>query len=320
MNKALIATTACAAAVTASALAGPTTIESAKTVIEPAAPGFESARRPMTNPTLFDLAVPRTGIHAIYMHQRMPSKINSQLGKLDLGGYFNVTAIQAEFAITDRFSIVASKDGYINFRPDSDSILSKEASYADLAAGVKYAFVLDPVEQLAVSGTFGIEIPTGSDKVFQGNGDGGINLNVAALKLVDNWQFAGALGTYLPFDNKAEATTGFVSAHVGYNITNKIYALAEMNWYTVLSKGDGSSNFDDSQLNSTVPEYVDFEGGDLINFGAAHAERNIVTAAVGVRYKFSNLADVGFAYELPLTDQENNLMKDRFTVDLVMTF
>lgn len=283
-------------------------MESGKTVIEPATAGFEAARRPMTNPTLFDLAVPRTGVHAIYMHQNLPSKISAGNGTADLGGDFNLYALQAEYAITDRFSIVATKDGYIDFNPDST--LAQDNGWADIAAGLKYAFILDPVQQLAVSGTFGIEFPIGDSEVLQGNGDGGINLNFAAVKLVDQWQFAGAAGVYLPFDNDEEATTGFISAHVGYNITDKFYVLAEMNWYTVLSTGSQTD----------LP--INFEGGDLINLGyeSASANRDIVTAAAGLRYKLCDMADLGFAYELPLTDEENNLMDDRITVDLVLTF
>lgn len=320
MNTKLIATTACAAAVTSSAFAGPVPMESEKTIAPPMELGFDAARRPMTNPTKFDLALPRTGVHAIYMHQNLPSQINSNLGKLDLGGDFNLYAIQFEYAFNERLSLVATKDGYVDFNPDT--LLSNEEGFADLAAGVKYAFILDPVKQFALSGSFIVELPTGQTKVFQGNGNGGIDLNFSALKLQDKWQFAGAAGIYLPFDNDEEATTGFASAHVGYNITDSFYALAELNWYTVLSTGDGSSKFSTSQLGTTVPAVVDFEGGDLINLGAAHAGRNrdIVTGALGLRYKICDFADTGVAYEIPLTNEENNLMDDRITVDLVFTF
>ncbi len=320
MNIKLIATTACVAAVTSSAFAGPAPIESEKTIAPPVGLGFDAARRPITNPTKFDLAVPRTGVHAIYMHQNLPSNISFAGGKLPLDGDFNLYAIQFEYAFNERLSLVATKDGYVDFNPDN--VLSDEEGFADLAAGLKYAFILDPVQQLAVSGSFVVELPTGQTKVFQGNGNGGIDLSFAALKLQDKWQFAGAAGLYLPFDNDEEATTGFASAHVGYNITDSFYALAELNWYTVLSTGDGSSQFSNSQLGSTVPGNVDFEGGDLINLGAANAgsNRDIVTAAIGLRYKICDFADTGVAYEIPLTNEEDNLMEDRITVDLVFTF
>lgn len=280
--------------------------------------GFAAARRPISNPTLFDLAVPRTSVHAIYMHQKMPSKIAlAGGGSLPLGGDFNVYALQFEYALNDRFSIIATKDGYIDFNPDNT--LNKDEGFADIAAGVKYAFILDPVAQLAVSGSLVVELYTGDSDVFQGNGDGAVNLNVAALKLSNDWQFAGALGVQLPLDTDEESTTSFLSAHVGYNITNRLYALAEVNWYHVLSEGNGTANFG-PQLGSTVPSAAGFEGGDLINFGTANPAKDIVTAAVGVRYKLCENADLGLAYEIPLTDEEKNLMESRITLDLVLTF
>jgi len=324
MNIKTIATTACAAAVTSSAFAGdPAPIEIGKTVIEPAAAGFDAARRPMTNPTLFDLAVPSTNVHAIYMHQRLPSTISQgggAGGTHDLDGSFDLYALQFEYAFNERLSLVATKDGYVDFKPKNT--LSKESGFANLAAGLKYAFILDPVAQTALSGTAVIEIPTGQTKVFQGTGNGALNLNLAGLQLKDDWQFAGSLGVHLPFDNKVEALTGFMSAHAGYNVTSKFYVLAEINWFTVLSKGNGSAEFSSSQLGTAVPATVDFEGGDLLNFGAANANQNrdIVTAALGVRYKLTDSADLGLAYELPLTDKKNNMMKDRLTVDLVYKF
>lgn len=323
MNKKLIATTVCAAAVTSSVFAGSAPVESAKTVIAPAPAGFDSARRPISNPTKFDLAVPRTGIHAIYMHQNLSSKINTSAGKLDLGGDVDLFAIQFEYAFNDRLSLVATKDGYADLNPNDT--LDSETGFADLAAGLKYAFILDPVEQLALSGTAVIELPTGDEEIFQGNGDGGLDISVSALKLQDKWQFAGALGAYLPFDNDEESTTGFASAHVGYNLTDKLYILGELNWFTVLSRGDGSAPFgnpDAHPSDTLVSSIVEFEGGDLFNLGAVNSgeNRDIVTAAIGLRYQLFSSADFGVAYELPLTNEENNLMDDRITVDLVLTF
>ncbi len=297
-------------------------MESEKTIIDPPAAGFDAARRPISNPTKFDLALPRTSVHPIYMYHRLPSKINTSLAKLDLGGDVNLFALQFEYAFNERLSLVATKDGYVDFNPDNT--LDSETGFADLAAGLKYAFVLDPVEQLAVSGSAIIELPTGDEEIFQGNGDGGLDITVSALKLHEKWQFAGALGAYLPFDNDEESTTGFASAHVGYNLTEKWYILGELNWFTVLSRGEGTAAFGNPSAlpDTAVSGIVEFEGGDLFNLGAVNSGKNrdIVTAAVGLRYKICDMADLGVAYELPLTDEENNLMDDRITVDLVLTF
>ncbi len=317
MTKKLIATTVCAAAVTSAALAGPA---SEKSCCPPAPAGFDAARRPISNPTLFDLALPRTGVHAIYMHHKLPSQLSlAGGGSIPVDGDVNAYAIQFEYALNDRLSIVATKDGYVDFNPDAT--LSKSGGFADLAAGLKYAFILDPVQQLAVSGSLTIELPTGDGEVFQGNGDGGANLSLAALKLSNDWQFAGALGVYLPFDSDAESTTAFASAHVGYNITDRLYGLVELNWYGVLSEGAGQSAFT-NQVGGAVPAVVSFEGGDLFNLGAANGSDNgnIVTAAIGVRYQLCDNADLGLAYELPLTDENENLMDSRITLDVVLTF
>ncbi|MCP5536483.1 MAG: hypothetical protein H7A51_09665 [Akkermansiaceae bacterium] len=318
MKKNLIATTVCAAAVTSSVLAGPAPVDSEKTIIDPPAAGFDAARRPISNPTLFDLAIPRTNVHPIYMYQTMPSRIAlAGGGTLPLGGDFSVYALQFEYALNDRFSIIATKDGYIDFNPDNT--LNEDDGFADLAAGVKYAFILDPVQQLAVSGSLVVETYSGDSSVWQGNGEGAVNLSVAALKLANQWQFAGALGVHLPFDEDEESVTGFMSAHVGYNITDRLYALAEVNWHHVISEGNGTATFG-PQLGSTVPTIAGFEGGDLINLGTANPVKDIVTAAIGVRYRLCDSADLGLAYEIPLTDEEENLMESRITVDLVVTF
>lgn len=312
MNPHILTSALCAATLTTGAMAG-----SAAAIPAPAQDGFANVRRPITNPTLFDLAIPRTQVRPVFIHQKMPGRINSSLGKLDLGGDFNVYALQFEYALNDRFSIVAMKDGYIDFNPDAT--LSRESGFADIAAGVKYALVLDPARQLAVSGSLTVEFPTGDDDVWQGNGDGAVGINVAAVKLSGCWQYAGALGVHLPFDTDAESTTGFASAHLGYNVTEKLYALAEVNWHHVFSSGNGNKQFN-SHVGGAVPSVAGFEGGDLVNFGAASPSKDIVTAAIGLRYKLSGSADLGAAYEVPLTDEEDGIMKSRITVDLVFTF
>ena len=86
----------------------------------------------------------------------------------------------------------------------------------------------------------------------------------------------------------------------------------------MLSEGNGSNKFT-NQAGGAVPAVVAFEGGDLINLGSKHGG-DIVTAAVGVRFKLSDNTDLGLSYEIPLTDEEENLMESRITLDLVYTF
>jgi hypothetical protein len=285
----------------------------------PAADGFAQARRPISNPTLFDLALPTTNLHPIFVYHSLPDHVSSTLGDLPVGGDVEVYALQFEFALNERLSIVASKDGYVDVNPDSPP-LSEESGFANLGAGLKYAFILDPVAQTALSGTMSFELPTGNSDVFQGEGDGAVNLMVSGLKLVDNWQFAGGLGFQIPFSDE-QSTEGWLSAHVSYELCKYFIPLVEVNWFHVLDSGNGTGNYP-SQVGGAVPAVLTFEGGDFFNLGASHSDENrdFVSAAFGFRSRLSDSVDVGAAYEIPLTNEDNSLMESRVTVDLVWQF
>jgi hypothetical protein len=294
-------------------------------VIDPAAPvptastdGFSKARRPLSNPTLFDLALPTTNVHPIYIYHRLPDNINTTLGSLALGGEVQVMALQLEFALSERLSIVATKDGYVDINPDAT--LSSESGFANLGAGLKYAFLLDPAAGHALSGTVTFELPTGNRDVFQGEGDGAVNLIVSGLKMMDAWQVAGGAGLILPFSDQ-QSTSAWTSAHLSYETCPWFIPLVEVNWFHVLDAGDGRTSFN-SQVGGAVPGVVQFEGGDFFNLGAANAgnNRDFVSAAVGFRSRITPSVDLGFAYEFPLTDESDSLMKDRFTLDLIWKF
>jgi hypothetical protein len=294
-------------------------------VTEPLSPpattgGFENARRPITNPTLFDLALPMTNIHPIVMFHRLPDFVNTTVGPLPMGGDVQVYALQFEIALNERLSIVATKDGYVDINPDTQPLWSDESGFANIGAGLKYAFIYDPASATAVSGTVTFEFPTGNHDVFQGEGDGAANLIVSGLKLWDELQLAGAAGLHLPFDGQM-ATTSFMSAHVSYETCRWFIPLAEVNWHHVLEAGNGRPNFF-SQAGGGVPAVATFEGVDLLNFGASNASQNrdFVTAALGFRSRLTDTIDVGAAYELPLTDKEDGIMRDRVTLDLFWRF
>ena len=280
---------------------------------------FDRAIRPITSPTLFDLAVPRTQLHPIFMYQSLPSSVNTTLGNLDVDGDFQLYALQLEYALSDQFSLVALKDGYIDLNPDST--LSEETGFANLAAGFKWAFLYDPAEEFAVSLTTQVEIPTGNSDVFQGTGDGAIIPSLSLLKLYDRFQFSDTLGIRIPFDQDEESTTMFFSAHLSYALTDRIFPLIEFNYFHVLDEGDGGRRFND-QVGGAVPAVAEFEGGDLINLGASNASsnRSLATLGLGLRFRATDNIDLGAAYEFPLTDDKDNLMDSRITIDLVYRF
>jgi hypothetical protein len=281
--------------------------------------GFANARRPISNPTLFDLAVPGTNVHPIAIHQSLPDHVNSTIGELPMGGDLQVYALQFEIALNERLSIVATKDGYVDINA-GNALWSDQHGFANLGAGLKYAFYYDPEHSAAASLTTTVEFPTGNRDVFQGEGDGAVTLIVSGLKLWDRLQVAGGAGVHLELDDQL-ADTSFVSAHVSYEVHPLFIPLVEVNWHHVLDPGNGQPAFS-SQAGGAVPVVAEFEGFDLLNFGASNAaeNRDFVTAAIGFRSRLTDSLDCGLAYEIPLTNEHDGVMKDRVTLDFLWRF
>lgn len=276
--------------------------------------------RPISNPTHFDLAVPQNLIHPLFIHNEMPDIVDTILGGVPLGGSYQVYAVQAEIALSERLSINATKDGYIVFNPDAT--LKDTDGWANVAAGLKYAWLLQPENGLASNVQLLYEIPMGNREAWQGEGDGVFIPSVNVTKLMGPWQFVDQAGFKLPVDDGAESTLFYNSAHVSYKLNDWLTPLVELNVFTVLDEGDGGSRFQ-PQLGGALPSVVAFEGGDLVNWGASNADLNktLVTFAVGARVKIPTLPwDLGFAWEFPFTDETASLMEDRFIVDVVIPF
>ena len=208
------------------------------------------------------------------------------------------------------------KDGYIDFNPDNT--LTADEGFADLAAGLKYVFLRN--EGLTVSARVVAELPTGDDKVWQGNGDGVIVPGLVATKVSGNTQITGTAGYMAALDD-GDSSLCYSALHLSYAVTEMIVPLVEVNYLHVTDAGDGGKRFN-NQADGGVPSIVRFEGNDLINLGASHAEDNpdYVSLAVGARVLVTKSLDLGAAYEFMLTDEEESLTKDRVTVDAIVRF
>lgn len=290
---------------------------------KPANGAFEDAVRPMTNTTLFDLALPTTNLRPIFMHHTLPDQVSvgpGGAGRLPMGGDVQIYALQFEIALSERLSIVATKDGYVDINPGDTAIWSEQSGFANIGAGLKYAFIYDPENEFVLSGSATFELPTGNDDVFQGQGDGVLNLIVSGLKIWDDFQLAGGAGLRLAMDD-TQSTSSFVSAHASYKVHDWFIPLVELNWHHVLEPGNGTAAFN-SQAGGGVPGAAAFEGSDLLNFGSANAgsNRDLVTAAVGFRSQITDAIQVGAAYEVPLTDEEDSIIENRLTLDLIYRF
>ncbi|WP_269542025.1 transporter [Cerasicoccus fimbriatus] len=279
---------------------------------------FANTIRPITNPVYFDSALPQTQIHPIFLYQNMPSSISTQLGDVPLGGNFQLYAVQAELALNERLSLVAAKDGYIVFNPDNT--LVNASGFANLAAGLKYAFIYDPAEELVVSGQAILELPTGNTDVWQGGKYYSITPSVGVLKSWDDFQLSTETG-FIISTNSNGSSSFFTSAHASYSFFDMFHPLVEVNYLQVINPGNGASRFS-PQAGGAVPAIVNFEGGDLVNFGASNSNvySAIVTGAIGFRITPMESIELGAAFEIPLTQTSHNLMQNRITLDAVWKF
>jgi hypothetical protein len=249
---------------------------------------------PMTNPVYFEDPRTLTEARFLFINHHTPA----ELGGDDLQLY----ALQVRAALSDRLSIVAAKDGFIV----SDSPLVDDG-WADVSAGLKYNLYRDCCQRLLVSAGFAYELPTGTPRALQGNGDGEFHLYLTGMAdLGSGWHWMSGSGFRLPADRHEESQSWYWSNHLDRHLGHGLYGLAELNWYHWLRSGQ------------RLP--LALEGGDLFNLGSSDVAGNdIVTAAVGAKFKPHCQMEIGLAWEFPLTDRRD-LLDNRLTFDWIVRY
>jgi len=277
---------------------------------EPASNGWlDNTISPVVNPIFFE--DPRIGseVRPIFMEHYLPSTFHFKGGSVPLGGDVQVFALQLRYAVSDRLAIIATKDGYIDFRPDNT--LSHSHGWADLAAGLKYALIDDRDDQFIVTPGFTITAPSGSTAVFQGRGAGEWNLFVSAEKGCDKFHTTANIGFRLPNDWAAQTAQSHYSLQFDYFVHQYFIPFVAVNGYTVLSQGD-------HKLLGAVP--LNAEMYDLINFGATDAQWSTqVTVGGGVRSRLTPALDLGASYEVGVVDPKG-IFQARVTADMIWRF
>ena len=76
----------------------------------------------------------------------MPKRISTKLGRVPLNGHLNFTAVRATYAFNEKFSLIAAKDGYIDFKPEHT--LEHDSGWGDIAARFKVRPVLLPAGRI----------------------------------------------------------------------------------------------------------------------------------------------------------------------------
>ncbi len=263
-------------------------------VIAPSDKRFCCFISPISNPVYFENPRTLSEVRFVYLHQKVPLAAG--------GGEVDLLTLQLRAALTNRFSMIATKSGFFT----SSSPLVDDG-WADVNAGFKYTVLSDPALQRLLSVGLTYELPAGSTRTRQGNGDGLFHLFLTGGAARDHWQVISAAGLLLPADRSAESSLGYWSNHLSRRIGfTDLHVLGEVNWFHWLGAGDAFP--------------LPLEGIDTFNFGARGVAGNdIVTGAFGLKYKPSDRLELGCAWEAPLTGRRD-VLDNRLTVDCILRY
>jgi hypothetical protein len=264
---------------------------------------------PVLNPLFFEDARITSEVRPVFIQHWLPDTYHFSGGSVPLGGDVRVYAAQIRVALTERLALIATKDGYIEFKPDHT--LSHSYGWADLAAGLKYLAIADDENQFLLTPGFTLTVPTGSERVFQGDGAGEWNVFASAVKGFDDFHLTGNLGFRIPNNFSRQTAQGHYSLQADYKVHDYFIPFVALNGYTMLSNGK-------DKLLGAVP--LDTEFSDLANFGSTDvAGHTQLTLGGGFRSRLHEQLDVGVGYELGVTSPKG-IFENRLTADVIWRF
>jgi hypothetical protein len=268
---------------------------------------FDNFISPVTNPSEFEDPRSLTELRPIFIFQEARHH-NFFFHDANISDY----NLQARVALTDRFSIVMQKFGFIHLEPGNDSTFQDVTGFSEVDIGPKFTFWRNECTGTLAAAGLTFEIPAGPRKVFQDTGDLTLRPYLSFAQnfgrtSYGSFNFMSTFGYNFGVDNK-RSDNFFTSWHLDFDVANahKIYPLIELNWRHYTQNGK-ANNFD-------------FEGGDLFNFGSEHVAGNdYLSLGPGVRYKFTEWAQLGTAVEFPLSNRKD-LESFRWTFDLIFRY
>lgn len=223
------------------------------------------------------------------------------------GGNAQVYGLQVRVALTERLSLIADKDGYIDLNPGNDALDGD--GWANIAAGLKYNLIRDVENQFLLSAGFQYEFQTGEATVFQSHGDGTLSVfGVAGKEFGCKTHLLALMGHQFPMDSAENSGYLYTSLHLDHAVTPWFYPLVELNWFHYTQSGSRG-----------IPSAVG-EGDGLINIGTGNVAGNdLTTIALGAKIILMENRELGIAWETPISNRED-LIDHRLIVDFVIRF
>lgn len=268
---------------------------------------FDQFATPISNPFLAEDPRALTEIRPIFIYQNIPTpQPNFQ------GGDAFFFGARGSIALTERLSFTINKLGAVAINAKNKPFRDSEFGFAELWFGPKFTFYRDPQASTILAAGAIFQIPSGPDKVFQNTGNFSIAPYLSAGKTLteigDFGSFNGLLTVGYSFaGNKERSEYLYSTAHLDFDFRNnhRFYPIAELNWFQYTRGGSTQT--------------VSGEGHDLFNFGSRARGASLVTGAVGARFKITEAAQIGAAFELPIFGNKD-VFQYRFTVDVIFRY
>lgn len=240
---------------------------------------------PLSNPFYFEDPRSLTELRPMMFYQGIPG--NDPWFR---GGNLWYFGGQGRLAFGQRVSLVVHKFGFAAFNPGGGSIFQGGNGLSELWLGPKVVVYRDAEAKSLISIGTQFQIPLGSSDPLQDTGNLSIVPYVSAAQRLMRTEIGtlnGMASSGYSFSTNSDRSDFFyASAHLDFDIANghRFYPVAELNWFSYTSDGNARP--------------ISTEGRDFGNFGAAAKGTNLVTWALGLRWRSLNgRFEVGGGYE-----------------------
>lgn len=281
---------------------------------------YEGFVPPMMHPYLFEDPFITTGLSVWGLWHEFPD------GSILEGGQLWDTAVQARVAITDRVAFIATKDGWVSFRP-GNPLIEDDGGFTDITVGFKGSLIDDRKNNFILTPSLRYQIDSGDHGVLQGNGDGVFIPSIStAWGPFDRFHMIMDFGGQFPVDTDAQSTSLFYHLHLDYALFKYFVPFAEVGGFSYLDGGDGSTRVRLASggsvpigLAQALLDKEPEEGLDYANVGSRVAGNNVVVWSVGFRVPINEHIILGAAYERPATGRKD-VEEQRATINATFEF
>lgn len=258
--------------------------------------GFEKLHEPIGQPLYFESPTIETSLRPIYLRHTFAQ------GSVLQGGNVTVYAAQLRIALSERLALIATKDGYSEL---STGLLGNDEGWNDLAAGLKYAAIVDREQDFLLSTGFRYQAENGHRGILMGGVDE-FSPFVSAAKSWDRVHAIAGVTMRLPTDKGDGNQVLHWDLHIDCDLnpqSDRVVApVLEFHGVHYLSDG-----------NVALP----IGGLDYTNLGSQVSGEFVAWAGIGLRTEIAHKVEVGAVYEFALTDRTDDIMDRRVTVDMI---